>query len=106
MATNSQPIVSGNKVCFIGGPEAGRVRIIPESVGDHVQCDDYVYRIWPMRMEGDNRIMYFAFDASQHPLQMYVQMWREYSVVAQIKTHDPTIAQTYNTVKASHPGSP
>ena len=89
----------GRKVLFVGGPEAGNVRIVPESTGDHVQGEgDYIYRIWPMRITGNTETAYFAYAADQHPLNMYMDMWREYSPVAQIKRADPNIAQTYQQV--------
>ena len=99
MAENTQNIQNGNRVLFVGGPEAGNVRVIPESYGDRVMGEgDYVYRIWPMRIAGDTRTAYFAYGADQHPLNMYLEMWREYSPVAQIKRNDPSIAQTYQKV--------
>ena len=93
-------IAVGNKVLFVGGPEAGNVRIIPESHGDHIKADnDYIYKIWPMRMAGDKKMTaYFAYAADQHPLNMYMDMWREYSPVAQIKRNNPDIANTYQRV--------
>jgi hypothetical protein len=70
----------------VGGPEAGNVRVIPESHGDYIKGDnDYLYRIWPIRMPGHARTAYFACDAHQHPLDMFLEIWREYSPAAQIK---------------------
>jgi len=95
----SENIQVGNKVCFVGGPEAGNVRVVPESAGEHVMSEgDYLYRIWPMRVKGAAKTLYFAFAANEHPLNMYLEMWREYSPVAQIKRNDPSIAQTYQKV--------
>ena len=90
----------GNKVLFVGGPEAGNVRIIPESHGNVIQADgDYVYQIWPLKMPGDKRTAYFAYAADQHPLQMFLDMWRDYSPTAQIRRDNPDIALTYQSVK-------
>jgi len=84
--------ISGNKVLFIGGPEAGNVRIVPESEGPEVKADnDWVYRIWPIRMPGDSNTVYFAYAANQHPLKMFIDMWREYSPSAQIKRSAETL---------------
>ena len=90
----------GRKVLFVGGPEAGNVRIIPESHGDHIKADhDYVYRIWPIAMKGTTQQAFFAYAADQHPLQLFIDMWREYSPVAQIK-RGGTEAATYQHVGA------
>lgn len=92
----SANIKVGRKVLFIGGPEAGNVRVIPESFGNVVQSDaDFIYSIWPVRLPGNTDTAYFAYASDQHPLQMFIDMWREYSPVAQIKRNDPSIAQTY-----------
>ena len=88
----------GNRVLFVGGPEAGNVRIVPESHGDIMKADgDWIYRIWPMRVPGDKRTLYFAYDATRHPIDMYLEMWREYSPTAQI-TRGAREALTYNKV--------
>ena len=80
------PPTKGNKVCFVGGPEAGNVRLIPESHGDLVRADnDWVYKIWPIRMTGADQTWYMAYAADQHPLKAIIDMWREYSPTAQIK---------------------
>jgi len=89
------PPATGNKVCFVGGPEAGNVRIIPESAGEYFQEGDWIYRLIPFKLDagtGKNRsgsnssaTMYFAFAANQHPLTLLRDMWREYSPAAQIK---------------------
>ena len=86
MAENRRNIRNGRKILFIGGPEAGNVRIIPEADGDYVKADnDWLYRIWPMRMPGDKRTVYFAYAEDQHPLHMLIDLWREYSPAAQIQ---------------------
>jgi transposase-like protein len=36
-------------------------------------------------MPGHARTAYFACDAHQHPLDMFLEIWREYSPAAQIK---------------------
>lgn len=101
MGNKTPNIQVGRKVLFVGGPEAGNVRIIPESHGDRIKADeDFVYRIWPVRMAGDSRTAYFAYAADQHPLQLYIDMWREYSPVAQIKRNNPDVAMTYQSVKS------
>lgn len=97
----SKNISVGRKVLFIGGPEAGNVRVVPESAGDHVQGEsDYIYRIWPMSVPGNKAVAYFAYAANENPLNMYMDMWREYSPVAQIRRADPNIAQTYQKVSS------
>ena len=86
MSAPKVPPTTGNKVCFVGGPEAGNVRIIPESHGDLVRGDhDWVYKIWPIRMPGADKTLYLAYAADQHPLKMILDMWREYAQTAQIK---------------------
>lgn len=100
MSDNTPNIQTGNKVLFVGGPEAGNIRLIPESHGDIIQAEhDYVYRIWPIRMVGTAKTAYFAYAADQHPLQLFIDMWREYSPVAQIKRNDPNIAMSYQSIK-------
>lgn len=79
------PPATGNKVCFVGGPEAGNVRIIPESAGEYFQEGDWIYRLIPFKLDDRSATMYFAFAANQHPLTLLRDMWREYSPAAQIK---------------------
>ncbi len=99
MSDNTPNIQTGRKVLFVGGPEAGNVRLVPESHGDHVKSEsEYIYRIWPFKMAGSTEAMFFGYAADQHPMNMLVEIWREYAPVAQIKRNDPTIAQTYNTL--------
>lgn len=97
---DSSPNVNvGNKVCFIGGPEAGNVRVVPESHGEYLQTDGgYVYRIWPFKMKGDRRTVYFAYDAQEHPIKMLIDMWRDYSPTAQIKRDVDKGQLTYSTL--------
>ena len=88
-------VTVGNKVLFIGGPEAGNVRVIPESHGDVIMGDhDFLYKIWPIKMQGTKNSIYFAYAADQHPLQMFLDMWRDYSPAAQIRG-DMDVATTY-----------
>lgn len=95
MGDNKQSAVTGNRVCFVGGPEAGRVRLIPESVGDHIKGEgDFIYRIVKMQMPGYHGTAYFACSADQHPMDMFMEMWREYAPAAQIKSK--TLDLTYN----------
>ena len=91
-------IRTGRKVLFVGGPEAGNVRLIPESHGNHINAPgDYVYRIWPISMPGSTQKAFFAYAADQHPLKLFIDMWREYSPTAQIK-RDATEAPVYQQV--------
>ncbi len=88
---------TGNKVLFVGGPEAGNVRIVPE---DHTVLkgdNDWLYQIWPVRMRGDKRVMYVAFDATKAPIEAFLEMWQEYSPAAQIR-RDASEALTYQRV--------
>ena len=96
MGDKNPNIQVGRKVLFIGGPEAGNVRVVPESHGDRIKTEgEYIYRIWPTAMKGSKDIAHFAYADDQHPMNMFMDMWREYSPVAQIKRNDPSIAQTY-----------
>jgi hypothetical protein len=100
MAENQQNVRSGRKVLFIGGPEAGNARHVPESVGDYLQGEaDYMYRIWPFRMEGSTDMVYFAYAANQHPMKMLIDLWREYSPSAQIQRNSDV--KTYQKVQPS-----
>ena len=96
--TKKQPAVTGRKVLFIGGPEAGNVRRVPESAGEIVKHGDYFYHIHALRLPGDSRVIFFAYDAQKHPFSMLIDMWREYSVTAQIRRDTPGIMQTYQNI--------
>ena len=97
MSDNTPNIQVGNQVLFVGGPEAGNVRVIPESHGEMIMADeDYVYRIWPVRMPGNSATAYFGYTADKHPLDMFLEMWREYSPAIQIR--NGTTTQTYQKV--------
>lgn len=96
MSDNTPNIQVGNRVLFVGGPEAGNVRIIPDSFGDMVMSDnDYVYRIYPISLPGNTQKAFFAYAADQHPLQLFVDMWRDYSPAAQIRGKLPGVSMTY-----------
>ena len=92
----------GRKVLFVGGTEAGNVRIIPDSHGDVIKgggAHEEYYKIWPIKMAGSTDEIFFAYDADQHPMKMLLDMWREYSPTAQIQ-RKATEATTYNKVQA------
>jgi len=92
----------GNKILFVGGPEAGNVRIIPESHGDVVMADnDYVYKIWPFSMKGHKATMYLACAADKHPMDMLLEMWREYAPAAQIRRKTDVLS--YNKLGPASP---
>ena len=79
----------GRTVGFVGGPNAGQARVIPESAGDVVGAEgDYMYRIWPFRMPGAKETLHLAYAADQHPLNLLTKMWEEYSIAAQIRGGD------------------
>jgi len=93
MSKTTQKTNVGNRVLFVGGPEAGNIRVIPESHGSTIKApNDWVYRIWPVKMPGNNQTAYFAYAADQHPLQLFIDMWREYSPAAQIKRGHETLS--------------
>jgi len=79
----------GRPVGFIGGPNAGQARMIPEGAGDVVKGENgYTYRIWPFRASVGKNVMYLAFEDGRDPLEMMLVMWGEYSVSAQIRGGD------------------
>lgn len=69
----------------MGGPEAGNVRVIPESVGAKVTSGDYVYRVIGLSFQGDRRVIWFAYDWNKAPSQLMLELWDEYSPTATIK---------------------
>lgn len=83
----------------MGGPEAGNVRVVPDDdLGKIIQGDNgYLYQLHPLRMKGASNTMWFAYAANQHPMQMFLDMWREYSPTAQIKRSHDTL--TYNKLR-------
>jgi len=98
MGDSDPAITVGNRVLFVGGPEAGNIRVIPDSHGEYIKSDgDYIYRIWPVKMSGQTQAAFFAFAADQHPIGCFLEMWREYSPVAQIK-RGGTEARSYQRV--------
>jgi len=102
MGDKTPNIQNGNRVLFVGGPEAGNIRVIPESFGDVVKSEgDYLYKIWPFRMKGSTQTMYLAYAADQHPMNMLLDMWREYSPAAQIKRGTGGEMLTYQKAKPS-----
>lgn len=78
-------IVTGRRVLFVGGPDAGVARKIPESYGNFVKHPDgeYVYQIHAFRVGKDE--LYVAYRQGDHILNAIVEMFREYSPTAQIK---------------------
>lgn len=88
---------TGRKVLFVGGPEAGNARSIPESYGDIVKHGDgeYVYKIHQFRVGKD--VLHLAFRNGDHILNAVVEMFREYAPAAQIKRESGI--QTYHNIK-------
>lgn len=85
---NATPATAGRKVAFVGGPNAGQARIIPESAGEFVgAAGDFIYRIIPFAILG-TKVIYFAYAADQHPVKLLYKMWEEYSIAAQIRGGD------------------
>ena len=78
----------GRKVSFVGGPLAGDVRVIPESVGELLKAEegsDYHYRVFPVQFSHNTQPFWFAFDAQKDPSGFLVEMWNEYCPSAKIK---------------------
>lgn len=67
----------GRKVAFVGGPDAGKVRRIPENIGQ-VTAGDWIYHIHPVKFQGVET-MWFAYNVDVHPAQLIVDMWEVYS---------------------------
>ena len=74
----------GRNVAFIGGPDAGRVRIIPEDVAS-LSCGDWIYHIHPIRFQGVQDPLWFAYNAEVHPMQLIIDMWESYSQTENLK---------------------
>lgn len=91
-------LATGRKVWFVGGPQAGNVRKIPEG-DDLVNDGDFIYRIFRYAMPGDQLCVYIAYAANQPPIHALVDMWREYSEVAQIKRGITDEGKTYNKLQ-------
>ena len=85
MGDKTPNITTGRRVLFVGGPDAGVARKIPESYGDYVKHSDgeYVYKIHSFRVGKDE--LHIAFRAGDHILNAIVEMFREYSPAAQIR---------------------
>ncbi len=87
-AKTTQHVNVGRKVSFVGGPLAGDVRVIPESVGEILKADvdgDYFYRIFPVGFSHRAEPYWFAYDAQKDPSGFLVEMWDEYCPSAKIK---------------------
>ncbi len=83
-----QHVTIGRKVAFVGGPLAGDVRRIPESVGELLKAEDgsdYFYRIFPVQFSHNAHPYWFAFDAQKDPSGFLIAMWDEYCPSAKIK---------------------
>ena len=74
----------GRNVAFIGGPDAGQVRIIPEDIGQ-VASGDWIYHIHPIQFHGTAKPLWFAYNADVHPAQMIVDLWESYSTTESLK---------------------
>lgn len=84
MGDKTPNIQVGRRVLFVGGPEAGNVRMVPESHGDIVFGEDrYPYRIHSFRAGNDQ--LHIAYEQGSHILNAVVDMFREYAPAAQIK---------------------
>lgn len=93
----------GRKVLMVGGPDAGRVRIVPEGIEMLAGDEDWMYKIHTMRFS-DGQPVYFAFAANEHPGKMFVQMWREYSPAIMIK--GDVEYQTYQAIRRANADQP
>ena len=88
MGKTTQNVTVGRKVSFVGGPLAGDVRTIPESVGEILKAEpegDYFYRIFPVQFSNNATPYWFAFDAQKDPSGFLIEMWNEYCPSAKIK---------------------
>jgi hypothetical protein len=74
----------GRNVAFIGGPDAGKVRIVPEDV-PQLQSGDWIYHIHPIQFHGTTKPLWFAYNADVHPAQMIVDLWESYSETESLK---------------------
>ncbi len=87
-AKTGQHVKVGRHVCFVGGPLAGDVRTIPESVGEILKAEtggDYFYRIFPVGFSHRKEPYWFAYDAQKDPSGFLIDMWNEYCPSAKIK---------------------
>lgn len=84
----TQNVNVGRKVSFVGGPLAGDVRIIPDSVGEFIKAaddSDYHYRMFPLQFSHNTQAFWFAYDAQKDPSGFLVEMWDEYCPSAKVK---------------------
>jgi hypothetical protein len=89
---------------MVGGPDAGRIRVIPESAGEFVKGEhDWVYQIRTLSFGPGEEPIHFAFAADQHPGQMFVQLWREYAPAIQIKGDE--LYHSYQKIREAQPSS-
>lgn len=102
MGDKTPQIQVGRRVLFVGGPEAGNVRSIPESFGDYVKAEDgeFVYRIWPFKVGKDQ--LFLAYENGNHILNAIVEMFREYSPAAQIK-RETGVTAAYQKIGGNNP---
>lgn len=86
-----QHVNIGRRVAFVGGPLAGDVRTIPESVGEILKAEegsDYFYRIFPVQFATSTGVaapVWFAYDSQKDPSGFLADMWNEYCPSAKIK---------------------
>ena len=105
MGDKTPNIQVGRRVLFVGGPEAGNARSIPESYGDIVKSHDgeYLYQIHHFRMGKD--VLHIAYRHGDHILNAIVEMFREYSPAAQIK-RESGLAKTYQSIAENNKPAP
>lgn len=76
----------GRKVLMVGGPDAGRIRVVPESAGEYLMGqEDWVYRIFVLRFPDSKEPIHFAYAANEPIGKLFIDLWREYSPAIQIK---------------------
>lgn len=79
---NSQTV--GRRVAFVGGPEAGHVRTVPEDV-NFMTSGDWQYAVVGITFTGDRKKLWFAFDRTRSPTELLLELWEEYCPAAMIK---------------------
>lgn len=104
MGDKTPNIQVGRRVLFVGGPDAGVVRNVPESYGDYVKHPDgeFVYKIHSFRVGKDQ--LFIGFQQGDHILNAIVEMFREYSPAAQIRRETGT--QTYQSIAQNNKPAP
>lgn len=102
MGDKTPNIQVGRRVLFVGGPEAGIARSVPESFGEFVKSRDgeFVYRIHHFKVGNDT--LYIAYENGNHILNAIVEMFREYSPAAQIK-RETGQTLTYQSIANNNP---